>query len=177
MASIFVSIIVFVIAIALVAITASYAASAAAQITKVSKWSDNPKLASAHKYLSAAASVGWIYIGVVIALIILTLIFIEVEFSFIPAIIGFLNVLTVAVLVTTGILSAIGTSNIDQSGVTSSEVSSARSKALTATLVSLLSIGLLLIYYLVSFIISQVRKKKEKEQELIAFENILDIIK
>lgn len=178
--------VIFLIAIALVAVTASYAAAAAAHITNIPKWADNPKLASAHKYLSWAASVGWIFIGLVIALIVLLIILAitgifdfglsdVIEASILPGILSFTNLITVGVLLAIGILSAIGTSDIDQSGDTSDEAAIARSKALISTLVSILSLGIVLIYYVVSSIIKSHQKKKRAEQEAAGLEKLAEL--
>jgi hypothetical protein len=178
--------VIFLIAIALVALTASYAATAAAHITNIPDWASNPKLASAHKYLSWAASVGWIFIGLVIAVIVLLIILAItgifdfglsdiIEASILPTILSLINFLMVGVLLTIGILSAIGTYDIDQSGVSSPELTLARSKALIATLVSLGVLGLLLIYYVVSSIIKSRQKKKRAEQEAAGLEKLAEL--
>ena len=106
-----------------------------------------------------------------VALIVLTIIFIEVEFSFIGAIIGLINFFTVICLLAIGILAAIATYNIDQSEVDGTK--SARSKALTATLISLVTLGVLLIYYVISFFVGKYQERKENEAlaELIAMDS------
>lgn len=178
--------VIFLIAIALVALTASYAATAAAHITNIPDWASNPKLASAHKYLAWAASVGWIFIGLVIAVIVLLIILAItgifdfglsdiIEASILPTILSLINFLMVGVLLTIGILSAIGTYDIDQSGVSSSELTLARSKALIATLVSLGVLGLILIYYIVSSVIKSRQKKKRAEQEAAGLEKLAEL--
>lgn len=178
---IIVDLVVFIIAIVLVAVVASYAAAAAASITQISNWSSNPKLASAHKYLSWAASIGWIFIGLVILLIVLLVIFaITGIFDFglsdiylinsLPGIITTTNFFTAGVLLTIGILSAIGTSDIDRSGATAT---TAKNKALTATLISLCTLGLVLIFYFIDFIINKQRKKNVAKQELLDFQKLV----
>ena len=177
MTSIFVKIIediaIFLVIIILVAITAGYAASAAAKITDIPNWKDNPKLASAHKYLSWAASVGWIYIGLVVLVIILLIIFALtglVDFgisdivllSILPIIITITNLLTVGVLLTTGILSAIGTADINRANVSDDQGSFG--KALTATIISIGSLGLVVLFIVGSFVLKQRKKKKAAEE-------------
>lgn len=177
MASVFTLIIediaIFIIAIVLVAITAGYAAAAAAKITDISNWKDNSKLASAHSYLSWAATVGWIYIGLIVILIILLIILALtgefdfglsdiIEASFLPAILNITNLLTVGVLLTTGILSAVGTAEIDKANVSNNEGS--KSKALTATIVSIGSLGLILIFIVGEYFFKTQQKKKAAEE-------------
>ena len=186
--SVFVDIIedlvIFLIAIVLVALTASYSAAAAAHITDIKDWASNPKLASAHKYLAWAASVGWIFIGLVIAVIVLLIILAItgifdfglsdiIEVNILPSILSIINFLMVGVLLTVGILSAIGTYDIDQSGVSSPEVTTARSKALTSTLVSLGVLGIVLVYYIGSSLIKRYQKKKRAEQEAAGLEKLV----
>ena len=170
-------VVIFIVVIVLVALTASYAAAAAAHITNIPDWASNPKLASAHKYLAWAASVGWIFIGLVIAMVILIIILMVtgggVGFSgIIGGIITITNFLMIGILLAIGILAAIGTSDIDQSGVSSPEATIARSKALTATLISLGVLGGLLVYYVISAIIKSYQKKKKTEEAAAGLEEL-----
>jgi uncharacterized membrane protein YidH (DUF202 family) len=164
---------IFIIAIVLVAVTASYAAAAAAKITDISNWKNNDKLKSAHTKLSWAASIGWIYVGIIVIIIIILIILALtgivdlglsdiIEFNLLPTIITIVNVGTVGVLLATGVLSAIGTANIDQAKVNNNEGS--KEKALISTIVSIGSLGLVIIFIIVSYFITQQQKKKKTEE-------------
>jgi hypothetical protein len=159
---------IFVVVIVLVAVTASYAAAAASAITNISGWSSNSKLASAHKYLSWAATVGWIYIGIAIAAIVLAIIFIELGPEILPTILALTNLLTVGVLIATGVLSAIGTNYIDQAGSKDPAATTARNKALVASIVSIGSLGIVLIYYIIMFFVNRYYRQKAAKEEALA---------
>jgi TRAP-type C4-dicarboxylate transport system permease small subunit len=158
-----IDIIVFVIVIALVAITASYAAASAKAITDISNWANDPKLAAAHKYLSWAASIGWIYIVILIVIIVLLIIFIEVAYSLVSTIVAFANVATVLVLLAIGILAAIGTTYIRQSSASGTDV--AKNKALVASIVSLGSLALLIVYYIISYSVKYYNHQKDIREQ------------
>ena len=164
-----IGILLLLISVILVAVVASYAAAGASRITSNTDWRNNPNLASAHTKLSWAASVGWIYVSLIIILIILLIVFAAtgvidfglsdvLEVQSLPAILNFVNISTVIVLLIIGILSAIGTAEIN------GDTQGAKSKALTATLLSLGTIGLVIIYYIVNYFIKEMQKRKRIEQ-------------
>lgn len=165
-------VIILTISIFLVGISAGFSASAAVKITKIHNWDDDDNLVDAHGKLSWAATVGWIYIGLLILLVIILIIialtgFIDfgisdiIEASVVPIILVIVNIFNIGILITIGILAAQGASAIQKSNVDNDQGSF--SDALIATFTSIGSIAVVLIYIAGKWIYKEYEKKaKEK---------------
>jgi hypothetical protein len=94
-------------------VSAYYMAKSAAEITDVDKWEKDKNLREAHKWMTWAAVVGWVCVGLVILLLIIyiILVFSVGEYAVSWIVKGFL-LLILASMAVAGSLSALGASQI-----------------------------------------------------------------
>lgn len=161
--AIFHDVVVLTILIILVAITAGFSASAARKITKIDDWDDNDNLQDAHKQLSWAASIGFIYIGILILVAILIIILYEVLFELTKIIFTIIIIITIAVLIIIGILAAEGASNINKANV--SDDMNSYTDALIATFASIGSVVLVILYLVGRWIYKEYEKRRQRKLE------------
>ena len=160
-------------------ISAGFATNSAIRVTKIPGYKNNPKLTTAHKYLTIAAVVAWLSITFIVIGIVLTLIFspeifaasVEVD-AVAPqatsslgkyALYGLLF-LIMAGVITVGILSAIAAADINNAKVQDDDKA-----ARQATIVAAIAIPVfVLILIIVIAIFTYKPKKKTSDKDLLA---------
>lgn len=100
--------ILFLIITALLIFSAIYSVKAAAELAKFD-FKSNKDLENAHKWLTYASIVGWIGVGLIIFAIVLSLYTLSSHNKF-------LSFFSLAVVITLGVLAALGWTNINKAG-------------------------------------------------------------
>ena len=145
----------FIVIIVLLIFSAVYSVKAAAELAKFDYKSDK-NLDQAHKWLTYASIVGWIGVGLIILGTVLTI--------YIGSSPGkFLTFFSLAVVISLGILCALGWDNIDKASKDVTDipvVETAKHDAIVATLTSIIG-GIILLALFIYLMFHDSRKKKK----------------
>lgn len=153
-------------------ISGFFSTSSAVRVTRITAWDKNPKLTSAHNKLSFSAVITWITVALIIVGIILFLVYGIEEAAAMPEIINiFLYILLLVSLIATiavGILSAIASQEIADSGVSNNQNS--RAQAITAAVLAIVGFVAIIVVFFVKMFYKPKKKPKVDKQKLLMVE-------
>jgi hypothetical protein len=114
----FLNLFLFIVALGTLAVSGGFATDAAVKTTKITGYSKNQKLRSAHARLSWAAVITWITVALIVVLAILFVIFVEFETAgiFTNIVVYVLLFMALGATIFVGVLSAIAAADINSSG-------------------------------------------------------------